>query len=62
MNIQGINIKNRVYSYHFDNLGKVKKLETKSILIDGKDYKYLKIFFCQLCPQEVNKNAYFPLS
>ena len=45
MNIQGINIKNRVYSYHFDNLGKAKKLETKSILIDGKDYKYLKIFF-----------------
>ena len=62
MNIQGINIKNRVYSYHFDNLGKVKKLETKSILIDGKDYKYLKIFFFFFFFKQVNKNAYFPLS
>ena len=36
MHIQEIDVKNRVYNYHFDNLVKAKKLETKSILIDKK--------------------------
>ena len=34
-----VNIKNRVYNYYFDNLVRVKKLETKSILIDEKHYR-----------------------
>ena len=45
MLIQEINIKNRVYNYHFDNLVKAKKLETKNILIDEKNYKDLTIYF-----------------
>ena len=30
MHIKKSNIKNRVYNYHFDNLIKVEKLETKT--------------------------------
>ena len=45
MHIQEINIKNRVYNYHFDNLVKTKKLETKNILINEKNYKHLTIYF-----------------
>ena len=45
MHIQVINIKNQVYNYHFDNLVKAKKLETKNILINGKNYKDLTIYF-----------------
>ena len=39
MQIKEINIKNRVYNYYFENLVKVKKLETKDILIDKKTTK-----------------------
>ena len=45
MHIQEINIKSRVYRYYFDNLVKPKKLETKNILIDEKNYKDLTIYF-----------------
>ena len=34
-----------MYKYYFENLIKAKKLETKSILIDAKDYKDLVIYF-----------------
>ena len=34
MHIQEINIKSQFCNYYFDNLVKVKKLQTKSILID----------------------------
>ena len=36
---------NRVYNYYFDNLVKAKKLETKNILIDEKNYSDLVIYF-----------------
>ena len=39
MFIQEIIIKNGVCKYHFGNLGKAKKIETKSILIFEKNYK-----------------------
>ena len=45
MHIQKINIKNRVYNYHFDNLVKPKKLESKNILIVEKNFKDLTIYF-----------------
>ena len=38
MHILEINIKNRVYKYHFDNLVKAKNLETKNVLINEKIY------------------------
>ena len=41
MHIKEMNIKNRVYNYHFDNLIKKKKLEAKNILIDEENYKDL---------------------
>ena len=44
MHIKEINIKIRVFDY-FDNLIKVKKLETKSVLSDRKNYKDLVIYF-----------------
>ena len=45
IHIQDVNIKSRVYNYYFDNLVKVKKLETTNILIDDKNYKDLLIYF-----------------
>ena len=45
MHINEINIKNRVYNYHFDNLIKAKILEFKNILIDEKNYANLVIYF-----------------
>ena len=39
MHIQEINIKNRVWNYHFDNLIEAKKSETKKFFIDEKIYK-----------------------
>ena len=33
------------FNYYFDNLIKVKKIETKNILIDGKNYKDVVIHF-----------------
>ena len=45
MHIQEINIKNHVYNYHFENLSKANKLETKSILIEEKNCKDLMIYF-----------------
>ena len=38
MHIQEITIKSQFCNYYFDNLVKVKKLETKSILTDKKNY------------------------
>ena len=45
MNIKEINIKHRLYYYYLDNLIKAKKLETKCILIDEKNYMDLVIYF-----------------
>ena len=45
MQIQKIIIKNWVYNYHFDNLVKAKKLETKNIPIIEKNYKDLTIIY-----------------
>ena len=39
MSIKEINIKNRVYNYHFDNLFKAKKIETENILISEKSIR-----------------------
>ena len=38
MHIQEITIKSQFCNYYFDNLVKVKKLETEAILIDKKNY------------------------
>ena len=38
MQIQQINLKNRVYNYYCHNLVKEKKLQAKNILIDEKNY------------------------
>ena len=43
--IKEINIRNRVYNYYLYGLIKAKKLETKNILIDKKNYKYMVIYF-----------------
>ena len=45
MRMQEMNIRYRVYNYHFDNLIKAKILETKKILIDEKKYKDLTTYF-----------------
>ena len=45
MQIREINNKNRVYNYYFDNLIKVKKLETKNIFIDEINYMNLVIIY-----------------
>ena len=45
MHVKEINTKNRVYNYYFDNLVKAKEWENKNILIDGKNYKNLVIYF-----------------
>ena len=47
IHFQEINIKNRVYNYHFDNVfrAKKKKKMTKHVLIDEKNYKDLTIYF-----------------
>ena len=42
MNLKQINIKSKVYNY-YDNLIKVKKFETKNVLIDENDNKNLTI-------------------
>ena len=48
MHIKEINIKVRVDRYYFDNLMKVKKLETKNVLIDKKNYRELAIYFTSM--------------
>ena len=60
MHSNKISIKNRVHNYHFDNLVRAKKLETKNILIDEKNYK--DNLYYQICSQQVNKNAQSVLS
>ena len=45
MRMQEMNIRYRVYNYHFDNLIKAKILETKKNLIDEKKYKDLTTYF-----------------
>ena len=44
VNFKQISIKNKVYNY-YGNLVKEKKLESKNIWIDQKNYKDLTIFF-----------------
>ena len=45
MQFKEINIKNRLYKYYFDYLIKAKKkIETKNILINEKNYKDLIIY------------------
>ena len=39
IHIKETNMKNWVQNYHFDNLARPKKQETKNILIDEKNYK-----------------------
>ena len=46
MHFKQINTKNKVYNY-YDNLIKVKKLETKNILRDEKSVKDLIIYFAR---------------
>ena len=41
INFEEVNTKTRVYNYCLDCFIKAKKLETKSILIDEKNYKKL---------------------
>ena len=55
MHIHKINIKNRVYSYDFDNLVKAKILDTKNILIDKKNYKDLTIYFTRYVHRKLIK-------
>ena len=46
MHIKEINIRNlRLYNYYFDKLIKAKKLETKNMLINEKNYKDLVNYF-----------------
>ena len=45
MCIQEINIKTQIYNYHSDNLGRVKEVETKNILINEESYKDLTVSF-----------------
>ena len=40
-----INIKNIVCNYYFDILMKAKKLDTKNIVIDQKNYKDFTVYF-----------------
>ena len=42
--INKISVKKGVYDYYFDNLVKLKNLDTKFILIDQKNYKSLMIY------------------
>ena len=43
--VEEINVKNKVWNYYCDNLVKEKKLETKNILIDKKNWNDLVIYF-----------------
>ena len=43
MHPKKITIKSQVYNYYFDNSVKVKKFETKNILINQKHYKNLVV-------------------
>ena len=40
-------IESKAYNYYFDNLIKAKKLKTKNILINKKNYKDLDIYFAR---------------
>ena len=44
-----INIEHQ-FHYHYENLIKLKKLETKNIFIDKKSYKDLVIYFTRYHP------------
>ena len=52
-----VNIKNRFHNY-FDDLIKPEKMETKNILFDEKNFKYLVICF----PRYVNRKSIKMLS
>ena len=43
MHANTINVKIKVYIYYFGNLIKAKKLETKNVLINWKNYKDMTI-------------------
>ena len=45
MHAKEINIKNRVYNFILTIWSKPKKIETKNVLIDKKNYKDLVIYF-----------------
>ena len=49
------NIKNRFYNYSFDNLVIAKKLETKNILMNEKNYKDLTIYFTRYVHRKLIK-------
>ena len=55
MHFKEINIKNRVYNYHFGNLIKAKKLGTKKILFDEKNFKDLVIYFTRFVHRKLIK-------
>ena len=44
VHLKKLSIKNGVCNYYFDNLMKAKKLKTKNILIDEKNYNNLVIY------------------
>ena len=48
MHIKQINIKNHVCNCHFNNSIEAKKIETRHILIDDKNYKKLVIFLLDI--------------
>ena len=47
IHIKETNIKNTVYNYYFDILAKARKLETKNISVDERNYKNLVIYFAR---------------
>ena len=53
--VKEINIKNQFYNYYFDNLVIAKKLETKHILMDVKNYKDLTIYFTRYIHRKLIK-------
>ena len=55
MHVKEINIENRVYSYYFDNLVKIKKLETKNTPVIEKNYKHLVIHFTRYVHSKLTK-------
>ena len=55
MHVKEINIENRVYSYYFDNLVKIKKLETKNTSVIEKNYKHLVIHFTRYVHSKLTK-------
>ena len=55
MHINEINIKNQVYIYYSDNVVKGKKIETKNLLFNEKNYKDLVFYFARYVHSEAIK-------